>query len=144
MFSEYNFSIKCDIIEIDFRVYIMSCYLLPHRQNLKLNHTFKNQSIILCFENTGQFSPKKKKNHNIVFNKYHFLCNNWKKKLITSYMLFNKLILGKKAWPSNFHIFLFQSSNFQFCQFSPLTFNFCQFSPLTFNFCQCRALLQLC
>ena len=82
MFSEYNFSIKCDIIEIDFRVYIMSCYLLPHHQNLKLNHTFKNQSIILCFENTGQFSPKKKKKiHNIVFNKYHFLCNNWKKKI---------------------------------------------------------------
>ena len=34
-------------------------------------------------------------------------------------------------WPSNFHIFSFQSSNFQFCQFSPLTFNFCQFkAPL--------------
>ena len=42
-------------------------------------------------------TQKKKKIHNIVFNKYHFLCNNWKKKLITSYMLFNKLILGKNA-----------------------------------------------
>ena len=135
MFSEYNFSIKCDIIEIDFQVYIMSCYLLPHHQNLKLNHTFKNQSIILCFENTGQFSPKKKKKFTTLFliNITSYVIIE-KKKLITSYMLFNKLILGKKAWPSNFHIFLFQSSNFQFCQFS----------PLTFNFCQCRASLQLC
>ena len=37
-------------------------------------------------------------------------------------------------WPSNFHLFSFQSFNFQFCQFSPLTFNFCQFkTPLTFK-----------
>ena len=45
------------------------------------------------------------------------------------------LILAKiQNWPSNFHLFSFQSSNFQFCQFSPLTFNFCQF----------KALLQTC
>ena len=41
-------------------------------------------------------------------------------------------------WPSNFHIFSFQSSNFQFCQFSSLTFNFCQFkAPLQICYC-CR------
>ena len=41
-------------------------------------------------------------------------------------------------YPSNFHIFSFQSSNFQFCQFNPLTFIFCQFkTPLQIYYC-CR------
>ena len=41
-------------------------------------------------------------------------------------------------YPSNFHIFSFQSSNFLFCQFNPLTFIFCQFrTPLQICYCCC-------
>ena len=39
-------------------------------------------------------------------------------------MFYNKIKAKMQNYPSNFHIFLFQSSNFQFCQFNPPNFHF--------------------